>query len=157
MYDYFMPAPLGLKHPYIHISCNDIGIKSISFVDKKHCEEKPNALAFDCADSLEKYFNGKLFSFDLPLDLQGTPFQIKVWQTLLQIKFAQTWSYKELALKIGSINYCRAVGGANAKNPIFIIVPCHRVIGNNGKLVGYAGGLDIKQWLLEHEKKILSI
>lgn len=88
----------------------------------------------------------------MPLAPKGTEFQIRVWQTLQSIPYGEIWSYKKLALTLGSVNYCRAVGMANSRNPISLIIPCHRVIGHNGKLVGYTGGLDIKRWLLHYEK-----
>jgi methylated-DNA-[protein]-cysteine S-methyltransferase len=102
---------------------------------------------------LEDYFRGDRQAFDLPLAPSGTAFQQQVWQRLRQIPFGQTWSYGELAQAIGQPSASRAVGAANGRNPISIIVPCHRVIASNGKLTGYAGGVDRKQWLLEHERK----
>lgn len=103
------------------------------------------------ADQLAAYFAGDLKTFDVPLDLQGTPFQKRVWEALLQIPFGQTWSYEQQALWLGNIKLTRAVGAANGRNPVAIIVPCHRVIGKNGTLTGYAGGVDKKQSLLELE------
>ncbi|MFV0375679.1 MAG: methylated-DNA--[protein]-cysteine S-methyltransferase [Mangrovibacterium sp.] len=102
-------------------------------------------------EQFDDYFAGYRFDFDLPLGPQGTKFQQKVWQELANIPYGQLMSYGELALKLGDKNLVRAVGGANSKNPIAIIVPCHRVIGANNKLVGYAGGLWRKKWLLQHE------
>lgn len=104
---------------------------------------------------LDEYFAGKRRNFDLPLAAQGTPFQRKVWQALCSIPFAKTLSYGEVARKVGKPGASRAVGGANNRNPIGIIVPCHRVIGADGSLTGYGGGLDRKQWLLEHERASL--
>ena len=101
---------------------------------------------------LTAYFNRKLFSFSIPFKMRGTPFQNKVWKALQTIPYGQTISYQELAEQVGSPKACRAVGMANHKNPISIIVPCHRVIGKNGKLVGYGGGLDKKEFLLNLEK-----
>jgi methylated-DNA-[protein]-cysteine S-methyltransferase len=102
---------------------------------------------------LDEYFNKKREIFDLPLDLQGTEFQKRVWNELLKIPFGKTTSYKELTLKLGDIKAIRAVAAANGANPVSIIVPCHRVIGSDGSLTGYAGGLWRKKWLLEHESK----
>lgn len=102
---------------------------------------------------LQEYFIGKRQQFDLPLAPRGTTFQQAVWQALLSIPYGKTASYKEMAIKVGNPKACRAIGMANNKNPIGIIIPCHRVIGANGKLVGYAGGLDIKQKLLDLEQK----
>lgn len=101
---------------------------------------------------LQEYFRGKRNSFDLPLEPKGTEFQKKVWNALIEIPFGETRSYGEIAKIIGNEKASRAVGMANNKNPIPIIIPCHRVIGSNGKLVGYAGGLHIKEKLLEIEK-----
>jgi methylated-DNA-[protein]-cysteine S-methyltransferase len=101
---------------------------------------------------LTEYFAGARQVFDLPLALRGTEFQQRVWQTLLDIPHGATWSYGELARAIGKPSASRAVGAANGKNPISIIVPCHRVIGTNGDLTGYGGGMPAKRWLLGHER-----
>ena len=101
---------------------------------------------------LEEYFQGRRKAFTLPLQPVGTPFQRKVWDALCTIPYGETRSFKEIALQIQNPKGCRAVGMANNRNPIMIVIPCHRVIGSNGALVGYAGGLDIKEWLLWHEK-----
>ncbi len=100
---------------------------------------------------LEEYFSGKRKVFDCPLDLYGTPFQKKVWLELSKIPYGETRSYKQIALGIGASKAVRAIGGANNRNPIPIIIPCHRVIGSNGELVGYGGGLPIKEHLLHLE------
>lgn len=111
------------------------------------------AVPFSSArEQLEAYFAGELQEFDIPLAPQGTPFQQRVWNELRNIPFGQTWSYGELARRIGQPTASRAVGLANGKNPISVIVPCHRVIGANGKLVGYGGGLDRKNTLLQLER-----
>jgi len=102
---------------------------------------------------LDEYFNGKRKSFDIPLRIEGTPFQEAVWHVLLTIPYGETRSYKDTAEQIGRPNACRAVGNANNKNKISIIIPCHRVIGANGSLAGYGGGLEIKKKLLEIERK----
>lgn len=102
-------------------------------------------------DQLERYFNGQLKKFELRLDVVGTEFQTKVWNCLQNIPYGQTISYKELASAVGIPNACRAVGAANSRNPIPIVIPCHRVIGSNGSLVGFGGGLDLKRTLLRLE------
>ena len=102
---------------------------------------------------LDAYFAGERRSFDIPIEMCGTPFQKKVWTALQSIPYGSTVSYKELAEMIGSPKACRAVGSANNKNPISIIVPCHRVIGADGKLTGYGGGVDNKAYLLKLEQK----
>ena len=101
---------------------------------------------------LDEYFQGKRTTFSLPFKLTGTPFQLAVWKELQNIPYRQTTSYKEIAQKINKPKAYRAVGMANNKNPLPIIIPCHRVIGSNGKLIGYAGGLKLKNYLLELEK-----
>lgn len=103
-------------------------------------------------EQLEEYFAGERQRFDVPVRLQGTPFQQSVWAQLAKIPFGQTINYAELARRVGQPTATRAVGNANGRNPISIIVPCHRVIGSNGKLTGYAGGQDKKQWLLDWER-----
>jgi methylated-DNA-[protein]-cysteine S-methyltransferase len=102
-------------------------------------------------DQLDRYFEGDLIDFDIPMDLQGTDFQRRVWASLCEIPYGDTISYKELAQWVGNPTAFRAVGLANGRNPIALIVPCHRVIAANGQLGGYGGGLDRKTWLLEHE------
>ncbi len=110
----------------------------------------------DIADQLAAYFAGELTEFNVDLDLAGTEIQRRVWGALCQIPYGETWSYSQLAGKIGSSRACRAVGLANGRNPVAIIVPCHRVIGANGSLVGYGGGLDRKALLLDHERTVRS-
>jgi methylated-DNA-[protein]-cysteine S-methyltransferase len=106
---------------------------------------------------LQAYFAGQLLQFELPMEFIGTAFQQKVWQQLLSIPFAKTISYLQLSKQLGDAKAIRAVGTANGSNPIAIVVPCHRVIGSNGSLVGYGGGLWRKQWLLQHEAKIAGV
>lgn len=101
---------------------------------------------------LDQYFSGTRRSFDLPLDPAGTPFQQKVWEVLRGIAYGQTITYAEQARRLGDVRKARAVGAANGRNPISVIVPCHRVVGSNGALTGFAGGMDAKGWLLEFEK-----
>jgi methylated-DNA-[protein]-cysteine S-methyltransferase len=105
----------------------------------------------DVAERLHAYFVGELTSFDIDMNLHGTPFQRSVWSQLCDIPYGETISYGELARRLGNPNASRAVGMANGRNPVAIIVPCHRVIGANGSLTGYGGGLERKTWLLEHE------
>jgi methylated-DNA-[protein]-cysteine S-methyltransferase len=113
---------------------------------------QPDGKKFDAVSrQLAAYFAGELHEFNVPLDPQGTEFQKKVWRELCRIPFGETISYGELARRIGQPTASRAVGLANGRNPIAIIVPCHRVIGADGSLTGYGGGIDRKKWLLEHE------
>jgi methylated-DNA-[protein]-cysteine S-methyltransferase len=105
-------------------------------------------------EQLGAYFAGELREFELPLSLRGTAFQLQVWRALADIPYARTESYGSVAARVGNPRAGRAVGMANNKNPIAIVLPCHRVIGSNGALVGYGGGLDMKHWLLAHEKDV---
>jgi len=115
----------------------------------------PAALA-DVAAQLAEYFAGERLAFDLPLAPAGTPFQLKVWMALRDIPYGRTTTYGELAAEIGQPTASRAVGLANGRNPLAVIVPCHRVIGRDGTLTGFGGGLDRKRWLLEHESRVLA-
>lgn len=126
-------------------------ITAVSFVTADRAEGNPTPVIEQCINELDEYFfRGRKF-FTVELQLSGTDFQKKVWNELLTIPYGKTISYLELALRMGDINSIRAVGLANGQNPIAILVPCHRVIGKNGDLVGYGGGLDKKLWLLQHE------
>ena len=115
-------------------------------------EDQNHPVLLKTQQQLREYFNQTRTIFDLALDFQGTDFQKKVWQALLTIPFGETRSYKQIAEQIGNVKAVRAVGAANGKNPISIIAPCHRVVGANGKLVGFAGGLENKEILLKIEK-----
>lgn len=126
-------------------------VTGVLFGERPLGEMKETPLIRKTYGQLCEYFDGKRKVFDIPLNFKGTDFQKKVWQALTTIPYGKTWSYKELAVAIGNEKACRAVGMANNKNPIAIIVPCHRVVGANGKLVGYAAGLDVKQILLNIE------
>jgi methylated-DNA-[protein]-cysteine S-methyltransferase len=117
-------------------------------------EDKSVELFGQAKQQLTAYFVGSLTEFDLPLQMEGTSFQKRVWSVLQTIPYSTTISYGELAQQIGQPRASRAVGLANGRNPISIVVPCHRVIGANGKLMGYGGGIDRKQWLLNHERLI---
>ena len=108
-------------------------------------------------DQLAEYFAGERRDFDLPLEPAGTPFQLTVWAALREIPYARTWSYAQLAMRVGNPNASRAVGLANGRNPISIVGPCHRVIGANGSLTGYGGGLDRKRLLLDLERRVAGV
>lgn len=105
----------------------------------------------DAVQQLQEYFDGKRTTFDFKMNPRGTDFQKKVWKALLDIPFGKTMSYHQLSVQLGDVKAIRAVAAANGKNPLWIVVPCHRVIGSDGSLTGYAGGLWRKKWLLEHE------
>ena len=144
-------SPIGI----IRIESTENGISLLVFVDDAEMESQENEMESPWLEQLNEYFQKKRKIFDLPLDLKGTEFQKKVWNELLKIPFGKTISYKDLAIKLGDLKAIRAVGTANGANPVSIIVPCHRVIGSDGSLTGYAGGLWRKRWLLEHESNEL--
>ena len=121
--------------------------------EKEEMEEKNTELLQEVKRQLEEYFSGRLQDFDLPLKPKGTDFQKQVWKALLTIPYGETKSYGDIAKQIGKEKAVRAVGGANHVNPISIVIPCHRVIGKNGNLTGYGGGLEVKEKLLELERK----
>ncbi|MBI3894064.1 MAG: methylated-DNA--[protein]-cysteine S-methyltransferase [Candidatus Wallbacteria bacterium] len=132
------------------------------YLPSHHCpwalpeEERPHEPVLrEAANQLGEYFRGLRRQFELPLRLEGTPFQKAAWQALLEIPFGQTRSYREQARALGRPSATRAVGAANGRNPFTIIVPCHRVVGSDGHLTGYTGGLSVKRWLLQHEAHII--
>ncbi len=125
-----------------------------NFLQQSGLYLKKTALLIDAGKQLDEYLNGKSIAFDLPLAPKGTDFMKSVWNSLLTIPYGDTRSYKQIAEVLGNPKACRAVGMANNKNPIPIFIPCHRVIGTSGSLIGYGGGLKIKQKLLEIEKSI---
>lgn len=148
----------------VFIQVSSVGVQKIEYFDSKSDIKIDNELISNSSDSsyenilnatayqLNEYFKGKLEVFNLPFDLFGTDFQIKVWLALQSIAFGETTTYGAIASKIGHPHASRAVGGALNKNPVSIVLPCHRVIGANGLLTGYGGGIERKIWLLEHEK-----
>lgn len=134
-----------------------IGVEDEKIVAIRRCgaiEElpSPTPLSDQAATQLSEYFAGGRKSFDLPLSPKGTPFQAAIWNALLHIPFGETRSYGQIAAAIGNHKATRAVGMACNRNPIWIVIPCHRVVGTSRKLTGYAGGLEMKQWLLQLEK-----
>ena len=134
------------------IEANEEGLTRIDhYHEKPEVSEEAGELVLEAKRQLEAYFDGEHGFFDLPLAPEGTEFQKKVWEQLMAIPLGSTWSYQQLAEAIGDPNAMRAVGAANGKNPLPIIIPCHRVIGKDGSLTGYAGGIDIKRFLLEFE------
>lgn len=151
-----MPTPLGRLRLVVD---EDGALTSVDLPTSRHF----HAAAVDCEHDAPRvahvraqfaaYLAGELLSFDLPLNARGTPFQQQVWQALCTIDYGETESYAGLAARIGRPSAVRAVGTANGANPLAIIVPCHRVIGADGSLTGYAGGLDAKRWLLAHERR----
>ncbi len=132
------------------------GILSVSFLEEKSVTHGkiPHCLK-ECYSQIDEYFKGNRKKFSVKIQLEGTDFQNKVWKQLIKIPFGKTVSYKDIAVSVGNKNAVRAVGNANGKNRISIIIPCHRVIGINGKLVGFGAGLWRKEWLLKHESSCL--
>ena len=129
-------------------------ISRIEIVKKEYDikQQKETEIIKKTHEELEEYFKGNRKVFDIPLKIEGTEFQRKVWNALLEIPYGETRTYLDIAKQIGNSKACRAVGMANHNNKIMILIPCHRVIGSNKKLVGYAGGIDVKEKLLEIEK-----
>ncbi len=148
-----MNSPLG--ELYIFEEDNKIVQISTSYTPAMGCKEDMSELLSNTVGQLNEYFAGTRKTFSIPLDMRGTEFQKRVWNALLEIPYGETWSYKQLAEFIDNPKAVRAVGGANHNNPIMIIVPCHRVIGSNGSLTGYAGGLDMKEHLLNLERAVI--
>jgi len=143
----FIESPLGITK----IVGDENGISEISVLSEgKKTAKIPKNLQ-QCVSQLREYFDGQRQQFNFKINPQGTEFQQKVWQELLNIPFGKTMSYLDLSKKLGDVKAIRAVASANGRNPLWIVVPCHRVIGTDGSLTGYAGGLWRKKWLLEHE------
>ena len=144
----FYQSPMG----WLQIADDDTFITGISLINEPKENQLPSPLGRLATKELTEYFNGRRQNFTLPINPQGTEFQKNVWQQLRQIPYGQTASYKDIAQAIGNPKACRAVGMANNKNPILIVIPCHRVIGADGSLVGFGGGLPAKKFLLNLEK-----
>lgn len=140
----------------IEITGTDEGIVAVGFAEIA-TQQRSSSPAFlqECVEQLDEYFQGERTTFSLKLIPKGTAFQQQVWQQLLKIPYGETATYQDIAVALGKPNASQAVGNANANNPIAIIIPCHRVIGNDGKLTGYAGGLWRKEWLLKHEGALM--
>ena len=143
----YIQTPLGIAK----IVGDENGISVISVIDEGTVSSEIPTVLQEAVSQLNDYFEGKRTNFDFKLNPKGTEFQQKVWQALLEIPFGKTVSYMDLSKKLGDVKAIRAVASANGKNPLWIVVPCHRVIGTDGSLTGYAGGLWRKKWLLEHE------
>jgi len=150
IFRYFYLSPVGI----LEIQSSEKNLFSLQFVEH-FLENSPQIpeILLKTSQQLDEYFNGIRTIFDLKMELFGTNFQIKVWKELQKIPFGETISYFELARRIENPLAARAVGGANHRNPIVILIPCHRVIGKNGTLVGYGGRMDRKEWLLNFEKQ----
>ncbi|RDI45674.1 methylated-DNA--[protein]-cysteine S-methyltransferase [Falsibacillus pallidus] len=149
----YYDSPIGM----LSINGREDAVLSILFDEEQEQAVPPDENTpypvRECYLQLDEYFKGNLKDFNFPYRMEGTPFQKSVWKGLTIIPYGQTWSYKDLAVHVGNEKAVRAVGTTNSKNQLSIVVPCHRVIGSNGKLTGYAGGVWRKEWLLNHEKK----
>jgi methylated-DNA-[protein]-cysteine S-methyltransferase len=143
----FIKTPLGIAK----IIGDENGVTEISVHDEGKVSELIPFILQDSVQQLQDYFQNKKSTFDFKLNPKGTDFQQKVWKELLNIPFGKTISYMDLSKNLGDVKAIRAVASANGKNPLWIVIPCHRVIGTDGSLTGYAGGLWRKKWLLEHE------
>lgn len=143
----FIKSPLGIAK----IVGDENGISVISILSEGELTTDIPKQLQECVSQLQEYFDGERNDFTFKLNPKGTNFQQKVWQELLKIPFGKTMSYLDLSKKLGDVKAIRAVASANGRNPLWIVVPCHRVIGTDGSLTGYAGGLWRKKWLLEHE------
>ena len=162
--DYFtggIDAPFG----HVMVIASDRGVHNVMFdpeelprsLDGCTVTERPShPVVAATLRQLREYFAGTGTSFDLKLDLEGTEFQVAAWKALAKVRYGRTASYAQQATSIGRPTATRAVGAANGKNPVAIVLPCHRIVGSNGSLTGFAGGLDTKQWLLDHEQRVLA-
>ena len=147
-YGYY-ESPIGL----IEIITDKNAVHGVRFVDKIQTETEHPPILKETMNQLDEYFHGRRKIFTVNLNLDGTEFQNKVWQALMTIPYGTSMTYKEIAAQIGNEKASRAVGGANNKNKLSILIPCHRVIGSNKKLVGYRWSVDRKEWLIQHEKR----
>lgn len=148
----YYSSPVGV----LKIQCSKEQVVLIHFVEEIGLEDDQTQLLKKTTVQLDEYFSGRRKDFDLPLGQKGSGFQENVWNHLVKIPFGKTISYLQLSKQIGDVKAIRAIASANGRNNLAIVVPCHRVIGSDAKLVGYAGGLWRKKWLLEHETKIYS-
>ncbi len=142
-----LKTPIG----YLNVITDGLAVTEIQFAVDEQTAQHPSETTGEACRQLTEYFEGERVQFDLSISPKGTFFQRRVWNQLLSIAFGETCSYGEIARQVASPKASRAVGAANGRNPIPIIIPCHRIIGKSGQLTGYAGGLDVKCWLLKHE------
>jgi methylated-DNA-[protein]-cysteine S-methyltransferase len=153
-------APFGV----VTVVGSDLGIRFVLFSNDAHpkplerlhiSDTEIHESVNDAIAQLEEYFDGARHDFELPLDLQGTEFQIAAWNALAEIPYGSTASYGQQAASIGRPKAVRAIGGANGRNPVAIVLPCHRIVGADGALTGFGGGIEVKKWLLDHEQSML--
>ena len=153
-------APFGV----LTVVGSDLGIRYVMFNNDAHpkplerlhiSDTEIHDSVNDAVTQLEEYCDGSRRDFDLPLDLQGTEFQVAAWRALADISYGHTASYGQQAASIGRPKAVRAIGGANGRNPVAIVLPCHRIVGADGSLTGFGGGIAVKKWLLDHEQRML--
>ena len=153
-------APFGV----LTVVGSDLGIRYVMFNNDAHpkplerlhiSDSEIHESVNDAMNQLEEYFDGSRRDFELPLDLQGTEFQVAAWNALAEIPYGRTASYGQQAASIGRPKAVRAIGGANGRNPVAIVLPCHRIVGADGSLTGFGGGIEVKKWLLDHEQSML--
>ncbi|MDP4929234.1 MAG: methylated-DNA--[protein]-cysteine S-methyltransferase [Ilumatobacteraceae bacterium] len=153
-------APFGV----LTVVGSDLGIRYVMFNNDAHpkplerlhvSDSEIHESVNDAMNQLEEYFDGSRRDFELPLDLQGTEFQVAAWNALADIPYGHTASYGQQAASIGRPKAVRAIGGANGRNPVAIVLPCHRIVGADGSLTGFGGGIAVKKWLLDHEQSML--
>lgn len=155
-----LKAPIG----EVVVIASDRGVHNVMFdpdetpkgIDPDDITRRPShPMVASALTQLREYFAGTRTEFDLPLDLQGTEFQVSAWKALAKVKYGQTATYARQAASIGRPTATRAIGAANGRNPVAIVLPCHRIVGSDGSLTGFAGGLGVKQWLLDHERSVV--
>ena len=167
-----MPAEQRFSRARLHtpfgeltVVASDAGVRYVIFAEDAHPKSFADMVVVDnekhhvvaaAVTQLNEYITGDRMSFDVPLDLVGTEFQVQAWRALAAIPFGSTVSYAQQAASIGRPTATRAIGAANGRNPVVIVLPCHRVIGADGSLTGFGGGLPVKKWLLQHETDVLS-
>ena len=161
----FARAQLATPFGELTVVASDIGVRYVMFQNDAHPKSFANMSIVDDArhhvaaatvQQLNEYIAGERINFDVPLDLVGTEFQVQAWRALADIPFGSTATYAQQAASIGRPTATRAIGAANGRNPVVVVLPCHRVIGADGSLTGFGGGLPVKKWLLEHEANTVS-
>lgn len=154
LYVSYMDTPVGL----VKVVADDGSVLSVTYLaGKRSPDEDPNEVTRECMVQLHEYFMGSRKVFSVPIRAKGSEFQVRVWEELMKVPFGTLTTYIELARKLGDTKFTRAVGSANSRNRINILVHCHRVVGRDGHLTGYSGGLWRKQWLLKHESLVAGI
>ena len=154
-------APFGV----VTVVVSDLGVRYVTFANDAHPKSfagmnivtgKSQPILDSVDEQLREYFAGTRRSFDVPLDLHGTEFQVEAWQSLARVPYGKTASYAQQAASIGRPKAVRAIGGANGRNPVAIVLPCHRIVGSDGSLTGFGGGIEVKKWLLTHEEQVIA-